>query len=57
MEKVNIIVESEDPDRDRTVVVFVNGKEVFSTNYDAVGWSGMDAVENCAVAIANAIDD
>ena len=51
-----ISIESEDPERDRTIIISVGGKEVFSTNYDAIGWSGMEAIENCVKAISTELD-
>lgn len=39
---------------DEQLVVRVNGREVASANHDEHGWSGMDAVESTAVAIARA---
>lgn len=38
----------------RTIEVVVNGDVVASTDYDEVGWSGMDAMERVAVAVAEA---
>ena len=39
---------------DRRIAVEVDGEEVASANYDEHGWSGLDAVEKTAVAVARA---
>lgn len=38
----------------RTVEVLVDGEVAATTDYDEVGWSGLDAVERAAVAVARA---
>ena len=40
----------------RTVEVLVDGEVVARTDYDEGGWSGMDAVDHAATAIAAALD-
>lgn len=40
---------------DEHLVVEVDGVEVASANYDAHGWSGMEAVEKTALAVAKAV--
>ncbi|MEU0078626.1 hypothetical protein ABZY58_12070 [Micromonospora tulbaghiae] len=43
----------ERPDDER-IEVHVNGREVATANHDEHGWSGMDAVEKTALAVARA---
>lgn len=38
----------------RTIAVVVAGETVAATDYDEVGWSGMDAMERVATAVAEA---
>lgn len=48
-----VTVTIERPD-DETMEVHVNGEVVASANHDEHGWSGMDAVERAALAVARA---
>ncbi|MFG3709496.1 hypothetical protein [Micromonospora sp. NPDC047730] len=43
----------ERPDDER-IQVHINGQEVASANHDEHGWSGMDAIERTALAVARA---
>jgi hypothetical protein len=47
------VVTIDRPDEDR-IEVHVNGQVVATANHDEHGWSGMDAVEKTALAVARA---
>lgn len=53
MPKKKPVVSIERPD-DETIQVYVNGESIISANHDEHGWSGMDAVEKTALAVARA---
>jgi hypothetical protein len=39
---------------DRTVIVYLDGEELASGNYDEYGWAGLDMIRNLAARIAQA---
>ena len=48
-------IEIDEESGDREMDIRVNGKSVFYTNYDELGWSGMEAVKQAVTEVVKAL--
>ena len=54
--KARVSIDMESEFGDRLMVITVDGEEVFRTDYDSVGWSGMSAIEDAVSSVLDALD-
>ncbi len=50
-------IDIENDENDRSITIKLNGNIVASSNYDSIGWSGMEALSDMATSIESQLEE